>query len=53
MAAPQLGPAVPRQADGRPERMLPDPRKMVRGRKVLPQLPSVAPARLRHTAKPK
>lgn len=54
MALKQLGPAVERTPDGRPERMIPEPAKQVRlGRKPLPQVPSVAPSRLRHTAKPK
>jgi len=51
---PILGPADDRLPDGRPARPIVDPAKRTPlGRKPLPQVPSVAPTRLRHTAQPK
>jgi hypothetical protein len=49
---PSLGPAINRMDDGRPERMLPDPRRLGParlGKRLLPQVPAPT-AHVRHTA---
>jgi hypothetical protein len=51
----QLGTTSPRQPDGRPSLVAPDPKKLRSnqlGRRALPQVPSVAPSKIRHTALP-
>jgi hypothetical protein len=57
MARKKLSLAVELQPDGRPAaQQFPDPRKIgpqSLGRRVLPQIPSAQPTRMRHTTIPK